>query len=376
MHQRQSLVLMFGLTALAGGWGCGPLKAGPADAAPDVAIADAPVEPGARALCTDVEDLVFTPVPVDLMVLFDRSESMGAAFGEGTRYGVAAGLLNEVVPAYDRRIRFGFQVFPFGGGCPAGYVQGCCAEPPTVGIGPGSAPAIRLALDEAAALGGNTPTAEALRLARRYFLELNDGVSDRYVLLVTDGRPTWGIDSQLPEPPAPGKLGGACIDAAAEVDDLLAAGVRTIVLGIGSEVAPRPDGTGPLGESNEEAVTCLSELASRGSTARVDGPPYYYVATQPEALERYLRQIFGGIIPRSCAFVLDRLPVDRNQVQVLFDGKQIPRSRKDGWDFDPPDDRGRIAIFGESCRRLDRFQVSRVEVKYGCPPCEDQRSCE
>jgi hypothetical protein len=63
-------------------------------------------------------------------------------------------------------------------------------------------------------------------------------------------------------------------------------------------------------------------------------------------------------------------------VQVLFDGTPIPRSRRDGWDFDPPDDSQRIAIFGQACQRLDRFQVSRVEVKYGCPPCEDQGFCE
>jgi len=285
-------------------------------------------------------------------------------------------LLNELLPAYEQRIRFGFQVFPFGGSCPAGYVRGCCAEPPSVPIGVGAAAAIRLAIEEAAALQGNTPTAEALRLARRYFLDLNDGVSDRYVLLVTDGRPSCGIDGQLPEPPAPGRLGAACVDAAAEVDDLLAAGVRTIVLGIGSEVAPRPAGTGTLEDSTEAAVTCLSELARRGSTARVDGPPHYYVATQPEALERNLREIFGGTAPRPCSFVLSDMPADRNQVQVLFDGKQIPRSRRDGWDFDPPDDSKRIAIFGEACRRLDRFQVSRVEVTYGCPPCEEHQICE
>ena len=166
------------------------------------------------------------------------------------------------------------------------------------------------------------------------------------------------------------------MDAAAEVDDLLAAGVRTIVLGIGSEVAPRPAGTGTLEDSTEAAVTCLSELARRGGTARVDGPPHYYVATQPEALERNLRQIFGGTVPRPCSYVLSDMPADRNQVQVLFDGKQIPRSRRDGWDFDPPDDSKRIAIFGEACRRLDRFQVSRVEVKYGCPPCEEHQICE
>jgi hypothetical protein len=374
--RRKILVLMLGLTALAGGWGCGPRRDAPSDGAVDFAIGDSPGEPAPRRECTYRDPLQFSPVPVDLMVLFDRSESMAAAFGDGTRYGVAAGLLNELLPAYEQRIRFGFQVFPFGVSCPAGYVRGCCAEPPSVPIGPGAAAAIRLAIEQAAALQGNTPTAEALRLARRYFLDLNDGVSDRYVLLVTDGRPSCGIDGQLPEPPAPGRLGAACVDAAAEVDDLLAAGVRTIVLGIGSEVAPRPAGTGTLEDSTEAAVTCLSELARRGGTARVDGPPHYYVATQPDALERNLRLIFGGTTPRPCSFVLSDMPADRNQVQVLFDGKQIPRSRRDGWDFDPPDDSKRIAIFGEACRRLDRFQVSRVEVKYGCPPCEEHQICE
>jgi hypothetical protein len=372
----KSSVLVVALTALVGGGGCGPRKDPVADAGADFAIADSPGE-AVRAICTEQDDLPFDPVPADVLVLFDRSESMAAAFGEGTRYGAAAALLKELLPAYDERIRFGFQVFPSRGGCPAGYVRGCCAEPPVVPVGPRSSPAIAPAIDEAAALEGNTPTAEALRLARRYFLDLTDGVSDRYLLLVTDGQPSCGIDGQLPDPPAAGKLGSACVDAAAEVDDLLAAGVRTIVLGIGSEVAPTPPELGGvLEDATDEAVACLSELARRGGAARVDGPPHYYVATHPEALERSLREIFGATVPRPCSLVLGKTPADRNQVQVLFDGRQIPRSRRDGWDFDPPDDSRRIGVFGDACRRLDRFQVSRVEVRYGCPPCPDERFCE
>src|SRR5215213_8491501 len=135
----KSWVLVFGLTALVGAGGCGPRRDPVADAGPDFAIADSSGE-AVRMICTYRDDLTFVPVPADVMVLFDRSESMAAAFGEGTRYGVAAALLKELLPAYDERIRFGFQVFPARGGCPAGYVRGCCAEPPAVPVGPGSAP--------------------------------------------------------------------------------------------------------------------------------------------------------------------------------------------------------------------------------------------
>jgi hypothetical protein len=358
---------------------CGPTKNDGADAgARDFGLGELPDTTSERRVCTEVEDLRFDPVPVDVMVLFDRSESMGVAFGAGTRHGALTELLQSLLPGYQQRIRFGFQVFPTRGGCPAGYVRGCCAEPPSVPVALGNAAAISLALAEAAPPEGNTPTAEALRLARRAYASLRDGVDARYVLLATDGKPSCNGVGQLDDPRAPAgsALGAACTDALAEAEALASAGVKLIVLGIGSDLAS--------GAGGDEGAACLDELARRGGAARLDGPPLYYTAEHPEALERTLRQIFGGTVPRPCLIELGKPPADRDQVRVLLDGQEIPRNRVDGWDFEGPGDPGnpgktddrRLLLFGDACRRVDRFEVTRIEVKYGCPPCDNELACE
>src|ERR1700754_3016600 len=63
--------------------GCGPRRdTSDAGGARDFGIADSPPGGVERPVCSDTEELPFVPVPVNLLVLFDRSESMGAAFGE------------------------------------------------------------------------------------------------------------------------------------------------------------------------------------------------------------------------------------------------------------------------------------------------------
>ena len=358
------------LVVVAGG--CGPRK-GSADAGaprPDLGLLDLGDGAGDRGVCVQVENLAFDPmpVPVDLLILFDRSESMAAEFGGGTRFSVEAQLMASLLPGYEDRIRFGFQTFPARGACPSGHVSGCCAEGPSVPVGPGSAAAVTLAIEDAAPVGGNTPTAEALRLARQYYATLQDGVVNRYVLLSTDGRPTCTATGQLPDPPDSEQSGllGACADALVEVDALRAAGVKVIVLGVGAELATVAD----------EASACLEEMARRGGAGRSDGPPAFFTAQQPAALEASLNQIFGGTLQQPCIIELAKPPADRAQVRVLFDGKEIPRNRLDGWDFDPPSDTRRIRVFGAACQRLHRLSISSIEVQYGCPPCADLRTCE
>jgi hypothetical protein len=360
--------------------GCGPTKTDGADAGGrDFGLGDLRElgelgdGPSARPLCEELQELPFNPVPVDVMLVFDRSESMSVAFGDGTRHGALADLLRGLVPAYEDRIRFGFQVFPSRGGCPAGYVRGCCAEPPSVGIDLGNAPAVLAAVEQTAPVEGNTPTAEALRLARRYFNTLNDGVNNRYVLLATDGKPSCNGQGQLDDPralPTGGALGAACADALAEAEALLSQDVKVIVLGIGAELAGGAD----------EGAACLEQLARRGGAARLDGPPAYHTAEHPEALERTLRAIFGATVSRPCLIELTRTPADRAGVRVLFDGQEVPRNRVNGWDFEGPSDPSerasrRLVLFGEACQRVDRFQVTQVQVQYGCP-CENELACE
>jgi len=48
---------------------------------------------------------------VDVLIVFDGSESMGVGFGSGTRYSVLADVISQLVDDYQGRIRFGFEQF-------------------------------------------------------------------------------------------------------------------------------------------------------------------------------------------------------------------------------------------------------------------------
>jgi hypothetical protein len=325
----------------------------------DALVADGPV-------CTEGHPLDFQRRQADVLLLFDRSESMMTEFASGTRYSVVADLLGELVEVYQDKLRFGFQPFPDAQAC-AGHSPGCCAAGPSVPIALGNASAVRAAIAAAAPPGGSTPTAEAFRNALAHFTGLDDGITDRYVLLSTDGKPSCDINGKLADTDvldADGtRVAGACHDALEQVNRLVAAGIKVIVLGVGSGLQDDPGG--PPG--------CLEEIARVGRGPMLAMPqdrPWFYSGSAPDKLELALQQIFGGAIQPTCQLMLTKAPVDPTQVAVFLDGHQVPRNRNYGWDYESPDDPSLIRFFGEYCRRIDRFQVGAIEVRYGCPPCE------
>jgi hypothetical protein len=349
---------------------------GATPAPPAVDGATAPLWPRTDAqadACGESHPIPFQPRPADVLLLFDRSDSMSTEFASGTRYSVTAGLLSDLVEVYQDKLRFGFQPFPDPRACPAGHAPGCCASAPTVGVKPSAGTEIRAAIAAAQPPGGSTPTAEALRRAREYFATLEDGVPDRYVLLSTDGQPSCDASGRLAEADVLGDAGlpvaGACHDALVEVDRLVAAGVQVVVLGVGSTLPDDPGGH----------PGCLEELARRGRGAMMSRPedrPWYYPAADPDKLEVALQEIFGGAIQPPCSLVLDEAPPDPRQVAVFLDGHQVPHNRNYGWDYETPDDTREIHFYGEYCKRIHRFQVAKIDVRWGCPPCPDPRQCE
>jgi hypothetical protein len=316
--------------------------------------------------------LDFQRRPADVLILFDRSESMLTEFSTGTRYSVVSEHLADLVDTYQDKLRFGFQQFPDVAGCGTDHASGCCAGGPSVPVALNSGADVRAAI-AAAQPGGSTPTAEALRRAREYFATLEDGIPDRYLLLATDGRPSCDAGGRLAEPDVLDAEGvrkaGACYDALAEVDRLVAAGVQVIVLGVGSSFLEGPAGQPP----------CLEELArrGRGALALPEDRPWYFPGTDREALEEALQRIFGGAIHPSCTLRLTTRPPDPGRVSVYLDGHEVPRHRNYGWDYVSPDDPQELHFYGDYCRRIHRFQVNALEVRWGCPPCmNDPRKCE
>lgn len=322
------------------------------------------------AMCQEItRPLSYEPRAADVLLLFDRSGSMSAGFGSGTRYSVEAAILKELVTDYDDRIRFGLAQFPSPDEYQPGCAPGCCAAMPSVAVGFGTAAAIGAAIDAADPVGGNTPTAGALRLARLAYQEMPASRADRFVLLATDGRPSCGASGRLAEADSFDSNGhrsaGACYDALVEIAALVRDGVKVIVLGVGPGLDTDPAGRQP----------CLEEMALLGGAQSPGGAPYFFPATEPEHLEAALQRIFGALIRPSCLLRLETPPPRDGVVAVFIDGHEIPRHRGQGWDFEAPEQTREIRIFGEYCRRLEKLQVSEVAVRYGCPICTSEIAC-
>lgn len=315
-----------------------------------------------RPMCQHVEEpLAFQPRMADVLIAFDRSGSMSAAFGDGTRYSVEASLLKDLLPVYDDKIRFGYQAFPARAVCGPNYIERCCAARPSVPVALRNAARISEAIEDAAPVDGNTPTAEALRFAREYFAELGDGIPDRYVLLSTDGRPSCTAEGGLPDGP-----GQACDDALEAITRLVEQNIRVIVLGVGPGLEVDPSG----------APSCLQQMARRGGVMREGGGPAFFSATDRDSLETALQTIFGGVIRPSCRIELKKEPADRGQVRVYMNGREVPRHAAEGWDYAASEDPRIISLRGSYCRRLETFQVTLLEIRFGCPPCMEARLCE
>ena len=312
--------------------------------------------------CVDPDPVNLNASKADVLIVFDGSESMGIAFGAGTRYSVLAEVLSNLVDAYQEWIRFGFAKFPGADAlCPGQPVAGCCAGTPLVGIAPSNGAAVADAIGNVLPLAGNTPTASALQRAHDYYTGLHDGIADRYVLLATDGLPSCTLLGALSaSQPADGDAGlpNACQDAVDQVVALVGDHIKVAVLAVGAELTDDPAGP----------PDCLDRMAKAGDMPQSPTGTGYYSAADPESLRETIEQIFGGVERTSCSFDLNPPPAPGALVSVYLDGEPIPQNRDDGWDFDPSGDMGHISFFGEYCDRIQHFRYSTIEAHFTCKP--------
>lgn len=335
---------------------------------PDVAtiLLDARLSDG--QLCTELGVMRIDPRAADVLILLDRSSSMEAAFGAGSRYQAVAGVLSDLVTAYQNHVRFGYMEMPGRQGCD-GQAEGCCVSPPRVELGLGNAAAITSALADAAPLGGgSTPMAAALLAARGYFDGLGYSGADRYVLLATDGAPGCTVSGTLSKGSAASL--SACADAKTQVDALVLVGVKVMVLALGSNPASDADSDTPGG-------ACLDLLARAGGAPSSKDGPSYYSAADPGTLSLAIQRIFGALSQPSCFLWLPTVPGDPGKpaVGVYLDGQAIPQSDENGWTWG--NSAGEIEITGAYCKQIQQFQVSGFEARYTCPAtCIERGGCQ
>lgn len=297
--------------------------------------------PSCGAVTVPVE---YKPVTPDVLIVFDRSGSMNDKFGGGTRYTAERDALTELVTMYENKIRFGYEEFPLKESCGKDCCQaGKVIVPPALA----NAKAVNDAINNAMP-NGRTPTPSAIRNAREFYATFKDGITDRFVLLSTDGKPNCSFEAKpIGEPEA-------CDLLVPEVSKLLAEnGVRTIALGVADD--------GTLG-------MCLERVGAMGGAPRPGAPPSYFPAADAAALKKALTDIIGSIAVPTCSMDLTSPPPDPNKLVIVFDGMIVPwdPSHVNGWDY-AVGSTTRINLYGSYCTALSGGKVGKIEAKFGCP---------
>lgn len=316
------------------------------------------------------------PVPVNIMLVIDKSGSMDAEIEAGTsRWEAMRDALNAAVDGSPESISYGLYLYPSDASCGVGGDV-------DVEVGP--------AADVASSIGdalgdvtpeGSTPTAKALQEVLTYF---TDGAGadlegDKYVLLATDGGPNCSssIEScsatnctlNIEEEFNPGTYpacsstnccaGGAsdqCLDGGdtgSAIDDLAAAGIKTIVVGI---------------PGTEAYTTLLDTLAEKGGAPNPDAPPSYFAVDDADGLADTLGRITQGFIT-TCEFQLQSDPPDPDKINVTVDGEVIPFDDmgEEGWTWDTSTDPDTVVLVGEACDQVKEQGAQSVNVTFGCP---------
>lgn len=284
--------------------GCSTHVAGTPTGGDDGSGPDAGPEAGADAapgLCTaGTSQIAVEPVGPTIQLVVDQSGSMHARLGNVSRWAAMRAALVDpqhgVVTDLDDRVYFGLTLFHgrthWGGGA--------CVTAES------RAPALD-ARDQVAALldaadpSGDTPTAATLGQVSGELTPAAPG-SRRFMLLATDGFP-----DNCQNPDAHNLYSQQLTEDAVEA--AYAAGIETLVLGIGHECSERH----------------LQRMANAGAGQPLSvGTAPYYVALEPQELASALDALIGSALP-TCSFRLDRTltPAEAAAGSLELDGQPL-----------------------------------------------------
>lgn len=208
----------------------------------------------------------------EVLILLDRSSSMNERVdgttcpntdcGADSKWSLVKAALEGALPPYEDVVNWGLKLFASSNAC--GVSQG-------VEIAPGltNAAVIATRLEEVTP-STSTPTTAAETAAANYLRTLATG-APKYILLITDGIPTCGVQTCAPD--ATGQVSTQCDDANAiaavqAVRDT--AGIPTMVVGVGTDL-----GTG---------TDTLQKMAVAGGLPRSSSPAYYPVQTTADLM--------------------------------------------------------------------------------------------
>jgi hypothetical protein len=323
-------------------------------------------------------------LPAVLQLVVDVSGSMtqDAPGSNDSKWEITHDALVDAIGALSADTAVGILLYPnygdrTGTGVEPRPVDACVATDDLLGIdllgGTGAAHRSAVVnLLDGANVGGGTPTHDAYQYALEQSLVPFVTDLDKYMLLITDGEPTYShacigtgyvTDAVDPQP---------IIDMVEQAHD--EHGIRTFVIGSpGSEVSQG---------SGEDTRWWLSEAAQLGGTGepgcQINGPEYCHMdmTESPDfsqALRDGLAQVIGQI--GQCTYALPTPPagetLDLGAVNLIIhttNGAKLvlPDNQGDcseGWQFDADDN---VVLCEATCAELEGDTEARVELLFGC----------
>ena len=268
------------------------------------------------------EDFPISPLPPNLMLVMDRSGSMGDVVpnsGGQSRWQVAQAAVDSVLTAYDGKINFGLVLFS---ACTAG---GCAPGTTIEPIGSATATISQDIANTQLCDSGDSETVIGGTLAALVGdASLQAPGRDNAVMLLTDGQDNCG--------------GGGAEAAAALLAQ--AVPVKTYVVGFSGDV----------------------NVAELDAIAQAAGTAPYYQADDAAQLDAALQAIAGSVA--TCTYTLANPP--DSQIYVFFnrDPAGLANDPNNGWTYDPAT--GTLTFHGAACDSLKAGTVTAIDVVFGC----------
>ncbi len=315
--------------------------------------------------CTG-QSLEAEPLPAVIEFLIDTSGSMNwaAPGSEKTKWADTAQALVEAIDQMPSTTAAGATFYPRTDG------RRSCYRPDIgvpIGIMADADSEHRTALKDALLPiepEGGTPTHPAYLYALDIIRE-TEYPGQRYLVLLTDGTPTYGINCSG-DGRTPVDSEGLILQAQKAFEE----GIRTFVIG---------------SPGSEGAVEPLSRIASVGGTAREDcsdsGPRYcHFDMTQEPDFSQALREALGAILgfTLGCEWEVPAPPagqeLDPDKVNVKFvtgEGEEVeilkaadPESCTTGWKYS--EDRAFVSLCPETCSQVQADPKGRLDLVFGC----------
>jgi hypothetical protein len=299
--------------------------------------------------------------PVNLVVMFDRSGSMGSTtegFDPALKWiPVTTGMKAFFADPNSIGIAASLQFFPEGGDLNAvcNYAYGS----PMVSLTPLASSAPIVAAIDATTPSGGTPTLPALTGAVTYAQSVaqQHPTDKTVVVLVTDGEPGFGINGQFAMGCANNDI--PHVAAVAQAATTGAPAIKTYVIGVGSD------------------LTDLNAIASAGGT----GQAIMVSVADPTQTKAIFQQALESIRAQtlSCEFALPPPPdgktIDVNAVNVVYTnggGSQTVLTYNGdcaggvGWHYDNLAAPTKVELCASTCNSVDSDRKGSLSLAFGC----------